>query len=143
MTVAGAARRGQTRRRSESNADPPGTSEVFAEKTIWRSLVFPFSISHVDEHGLGSNTVGDDLKLAQTRLLVGRDVEPNPIDLVGSNRHRAGVVRSTVLHVPSLDIRDAYQREIRGCLRIIAVERALRDSIKAEAEGLIGPAWVH
>ena len=45
MTVAGAARRGQTRRRSESNADPPGASEVFAEKTIWRSLVFPLYIS--------------------------------------------------------------------------------------------------
>jgi hypothetical protein len=29
MTVAGAARRGQTRRRSESNADPPGASVVF------------------------------------------------------------------------------------------------------------------
>src|SRR5581483_2772548 len=31
----------------------------------------------------------------------------------------------------------------RGCLRIISVERALRDSIEAEAEGFIGPAWAH
>ena len=143
MTVTGAMQRGQTRRPSGSSADPPGASEAFRRREPPGDLVFPLSISHVDVHGSGSNAVGYDLKFAQTRLLVGRYVEPDPIDLVGGNRHRAGVVRSTVLHVPSLDIRDAHQWEICCRLCVVSVERALRDSIKAEAVGLIGSAWAH
>lgn len=77
------------------------------------------------KHRLRRNPVRYHLELAESGVLVSRNIEPSRIKVIGRHRHAAGVMRRTVANVAGFDVPDANQRKLRRGLRVISVSGAL------------------